>query len=178
MNQNETGDDIPADMTTYEITSRDNKLNDDYTVKINVPSSACVINQTDDDLPSQQNSCSNNPTNTGTRHTFPTILKMVVGSIRRNLLSVNLDEDEDEDTNVNLSQIPTMDSIIKKAKIRHGIELDKKQTKAFEMICSTFMIKIINDQHALFGGESNQQQTRKMNVILEGLRSLMEKISY
>lgn len=172
MNQNETGDDIPADITTSEITNRDKKLNDDYTVKINVPSSACVINQTDDDLPSQQNSCSNNPTNTGTRHTFPTILKMVVGSIRRNLLSVNLDEDEDEDTNVNPSQIPTMDSIIEKAKIRHGIDLDKKQTKAFEMICATFMIRIINDQHALFGGEPNQQQTRKMNAILEGLRSL------
>ena len=128
MNQNETGDDIPADMTTSEITSRDKKLNDDYTVKINVPSSACVINQTDDDLPSQQNSCSNNPTNTGTRHTFPTILKMVVGSIRRNLLSVNLDEDEDTNMLIRHKSQPWIQSS-KKQKSATGLTSTKNKQK-------------------------------------------------
>jgi hypothetical protein len=172
MNQDVTDGDISADMTTYEITERDKKLNDDYTVKIDVPSSACVINQTDEDMPSQRNSRPNNVTNSDARYTFPTILKMVVGSVRRNLMSLNMDEEEGESTNDIPSHIPTMDSIIEKAKLRHGIDLDEKQTKAFEMICTTYMIRLINDQHALFGGEPDQQQMTKMNAILEGLRSM------
>jgi hypothetical protein len=47
--------DTPTDMTTNEISARDRKLNDDYTIKINIPPSACVINHADDTALSDDN---------------------------------------------------------------------------------------------------------------------------
>jgi hypothetical protein len=45
----------PTDMTTDEISARDSKLNDNKTIKINVPPSACVINHADDTALSDDN---------------------------------------------------------------------------------------------------------------------------
>jgi thymidine kinase len=86
--------------------------------------------------------------------------------VKRNLL-----EENGSDTN-NLPKILTMDDVLKKAKRRHGINLDPKQTKAYEMICTTFMIKIINDRRAQFVGASNPEQTRKINEVIKGLESI------
>ena len=161
-------------MTTDEISARDNKLNDDYTIKIDVPPSACVINHADNTDVSDDNE--NRPTNQGnnpsiTRRTFPTILKMVVGCISKNIF--DLDSDNEDDSTNNVPHTPTMTEIIEKAKQHHNIELDLKQLKAYEMICATFLIKLIRDQ--ISGSSSEQDQTEqavKMNRIIEGLKSL------
>ena len=75
-----------------------------------------------------------------TPYAFPTILKMVVGAVKRNLLSIDIDDtDEEGDTEADSRRIPTMDEILKKAKHHHGIDLDEKHTRAYEMLCTTFM---------------------------------------
>lgn len=173
MNSDDTDDNIPENMSTFEISDRDKKLVDGYTVKINVCKDACVISNDEDDGPTRLNSDSSNPTNSGGSRTFPTILKMVVGAVRRNLLSIDIDDiDEHNDRENNLPNVPTMDEVLKKAKRRHGIDLDPKQTKAYEMICTTFMIKIINDRHSLFTGTSSPEQTRKIQQVIEGLEAI------
>jgi hypothetical protein len=165
MNSDDTNSNIPDNMSTFEISNRDKKLEDGYTVKINVPKTACVINNEEEDISQRQNSHLNNPA---------TILKMVVGAVKRNLLSIDIDDgDEEDDSETNHPpKIPTMDDILKKAKRQHGINLDPKQTRAYEMICTTFIIKIINDRRAQFMGASNPEQTRKVNEVIEGLESI------
>lgn len=173
MNPDNTSDNIPSNMSTFEISDRDKKLMDDYTVKINVPDSACVINYTEENTTPSQNSHSNVPSNNSERRAFPTILKMVVGAVKRNLLSIDVDDtDEEGDTEADSPRIPTMDEILKKAKHRHGIGLDEKQTRAYEMLCTTFMIKIINDHRTQFMGTSNVEQTRKVDEVIESLKSM------
>ena len=174
MNSNDTNGDIPNNMSTFEISDRDKKLDDGYTVKINVPKSACVIkNEQEDTSSPRQYSHPNNPTNNNTPRTFPTILKMVVGAVKRNLLSIDIDDgDEVDNSETNdLPNVQTMDDILEKAKRRHGINLDTKQKRAYEMICATFMIKIINDRHTQFVGE-NPEQTRKANEVVQCLESI------
>lgn len=174
MNSDDTNGNIPDNMSTFEISDRDKKLEDGYTVKINVPKTACVINNEEEGTSSTQNSHLNNPASNSAPRTFPTILKMVVGAVKRNLLSIDIDdEDEEDDSETNhLPKIPTMDDILEKAKRQRGINLDPKQTRAYEMICTTFMIKIINDRRAQFVGASNPEQTRKINEVIEGLESI------
>ena len=174
MNSDETNGDIPTNMTTFEISDRDKKLDDGYTVKINVPKSACVIkNEQEDTSSPRQNSHPNNPTNNNTPRTFPTILKMVIGAVKRNLLSIDIDDrDEEDDSETNHPpKIPTMDDILEKAKRQHGINLDPKQTRAYEMICTIFMIKNINNRRAQFMGASNPEKTRKVNEVIGHRRS-------
>ncbi len=86
------------DMTTDEISARDNKLNDDYTIKIDVPPSACVITHADntelsDDNENQPRIQGHNPS---TAHrTFPTILKMIVGCVKGNIFDLDSDNEDD-----------------------------------------------------------------------------------
>jgi hypothetical protein len=96
-----------------------------------VPKTASVIKNNEEDISQRQSSHLNNPASSSGPRTFPTILKIVVGAVKRNLL-----EENGSDTN-NLPKILTMDDVLKKAKRRHGINLDPKQTKAYEMICTT-----------------------------------------
>jgi hypothetical protein len=84
--------DANMNMTTDEISARDNKLNDDYTIKIDVPPSACVINHADNTGLSDDNE--NQPTNqrqipSTARRTFPTILKMIVGCVKRDIFDLD-----------------------------------------------------------------------------------------
>jgi flagellar biosynthesis GTPase FlhF len=160
-------------MTTDEISARDSKLNDDYTIKINVPPSACVINHTDDTALSDDNDnqMMNQGQNPPTRRTFPTTLKMVVGSVRGNIFSLELGDEVDAADDV--PQIPTMVEVLERAKRHHSIELDAKQLKAYEMICATFMIKIIKNQISGSSSEHNHpEQATKMNRVIEGLKLL------
>jgi hypothetical protein len=94
---------------------------------------------------------------------------MVVGAVKRNLLSIDIDDGDEEDNSEtnHPPKIPTMDDILEKAKRQHGINLDPKQ-----MICTTFMIKNINNRRAQFMGASNPEQTRKVNEVIEGLESI------
>ncbi len=71
---------------------------------------------------------------------------MVVIPVLARFLEEDKEDDIEDDIDTNSSMIPTMDEVLEKAKLRHGINLDPKQTRAYEMICTTFMIKIINDQ--------------------------------
>ena len=73
MNYDDTNSNIPDNMSTFEISNRDKKLEDGYTVEINVPKTACVINNEEEDILQRQNSHLNNPA---------TILKMVVGAVK------------------------------------------------------------------------------------------------
>ena len=166
--------DANINMTTDEISARDNKLNDDYTIKIDVPPSACVINHADNTGLSDDNE--NQPTNqrqnpSTARRTFPTILKMIVGCVKRDIF--DLDSDNDDSSTNDVPHTPTMTEILEKAKRHHNIELDSKQLKAYEMICATFMIKLIRDQ---ISGTSSEQghteQAARINRIIEGLKSL------
>ena len=95
--------DTYMNMTTNEISARDNKLNDDYTIKIDVPASACVINHADNTELSDDNE--NQPTNQGqipstARRTFPTILKMIVGCVKGNIFDLDSDNDDDSTNDV------------------------------------------------------------------------------
>jgi hypothetical protein len=145
----------PTDMTTDEISARDSKLNDDNTIKMNIPPSACVIIHADDNALSDDNDnqMMNQGQNPPTCRTFPT---------RGNIVSL---ESDDEDDAVNdVPQIPTMAEVQERAKRHHSIELDAKQLKAYEMICATFMIKIIKDQISGSSSEHNHpEQATKMN---------------
>ena len=174
INSDDTNGNIPDNISTFEISNRDKKLGDGYTVKINVPKTACVISNEEEDISPRQNSHSNNPASNSAPRAFPTILKMVVGAAKRNLLSIDVnDEDEEDDSETNhLPKVPTMDDVLEKAKYRLGIHLDLKQTRAYEMICTTFMIKIINDRRAQFVGASNPEQTRKIDKVIKGLESI------
>jgi hypothetical protein len=99
--------------------------------------------------------------------------ELVVGAVKRNLLSIDIDDgDEEDDTETNLPKIPTIDNVLEKAKHRPRINLDQKQTRAYEMICTTFMIKIINDRRAQLIGASNPEQTRRIDEVIEGLQSI------
>ena len=100
------------DMTTDEISTRNNKLNDDYTIKIDVPPSACVINHADNTGLSDDNE--NQPTNQGqipstARRAFPTILKMIVGCVKGNIF--DLDSDNEDDSTNDVPHTPTMTAI-------------------------------------------------------------------
>jgi hypothetical protein len=91
-------------MTTDEISARDNKLNDYYTIKIDVPPSACVITHADntklpDDNENQPRNQGQNPSTA--RRTFPTILKMIVGCVKGNIF--NLDSDNKDDSTNDVS---------------------------------------------------------------------------
>jgi hypothetical protein len=101
--------------------------------------------------------------NPPTRSTFPTILKMVVGSIRGNIFSLKSDDEDDAADEV--PQIPTMVEVLERAERHHSVKLDAKQLKAYEMICATFMIKIvIKDQISGSSSEHNHpEQATKMN---------------
>ena len=90
MNSDDTNGNIPDNISTFEIFNRDKKLEDGYTVKINVPKTACVISNEEEDISPRQNSHSNNPASNSAPRTFPTILKMVVGAAKRNLLSIDI----------------------------------------------------------------------------------------
>ena len=166
--------DIPTNMTTDEISSRDKKLNNDYSAKINVPRSACVLNYSDSNSSSEnhtQHSAADSHVHNHPR-TFPTILKMVVGSVRNNIFSNNpniLDDEEDSDDSM---ETPNMNAILTKAREHHGIELDYKQTKAYEMICATFMIKIIRERTAHLSEHDHPEQLRTVNEVVDGLKSL------
>jgi hypothetical protein len=154
----------PTDMTTDEISARDSKLNDDYTIKMNVPPSAHVINHADDTALSDDNDNQmlNQGQNPPTRSTFPTILKMVAGSVRGNIFSLKSDNEDDATDDV--PQIPTMVEVLERAKRHYSIKLDAKQLKAYKMICATFMIKIIKDQISGSSSEHNHpEQATKMN---------------
>jgi flagellar biosynthesis GTPase FlhF len=173
MNPDNISDDILSNMSQFEISDRDKKLTNEYTIKVNVPHSACVINHTDECTTARQNSCTNNPSNNSEPRIFPTIPKMVVRAVKRNLLSMEIDDtNEEDDTETDSPRIPTMDEVLKKAKRRHGINLDPKQTRAFEMLCTTFMIKIINNQRTQFVGSSDPEQTRKVDEVIECLKSM------
>jgi hypothetical protein len=66
-----------------------------------------------------------------------------------------------------------MTEILEKAKRHHNIELDSKQLKAYEMICATFMIKLIQDQISGTSSEHDHtEQAARINCIIEGLKSL------
>ena len=103
MNYDDTNSNIPDNMSTFEISNRDKKLEDGYTVKINVPKTACVINNEEEDISQRQNSHLNNPASNSAPRTFQTILKMVVGAVKRNLLSIDIEDGDEEDD----SQRPT-----------------------------------------------------------------------
>jgi hypothetical protein len=116
--------DANMDMTTDEISARDNNLNDDYTIKIDVPPSACVINHADNTELSDDNE--NQPRNQGQNpstacRTFPTILKMIVGCVKGNIFD---DSDNKDDSTNDVPHTPTMTEILEKAKQHHNIELD------------------------------------------------------
>jgi hypothetical protein len=102
MNSDNHRDNIPDNTSMFEISDRDKKLADGYTVQINVPDSACVINREEENTSPRQNTHSNNLANNRGPHRFPTILKMVVGAVKRNIVSIdidNIDEEDDIDTN-------------------------------------------------------------------------------
>jgi hypothetical protein len=128
-----------------------------------VPKTAWVINNEEEDISQRQNSHLNNPASNSALRTFQTILKMVVGAVKRNLLSIDIDDGDEEDNSEtnHPPKIPTMDDILEKAKRQHGINLDPKQTRAYEMICTTFIIKIINNRRAQFMGASNPETNEK-----------------
>jgi hypothetical protein len=109
------------DMTTDEISARDNKLNDDYTIKIDVPPSACVITHADntelsDDNENQLRNQGQNPSTA--RRSFLTILKMMVlGCVKGNIF--DLDSDNKDDSTNDVPHTPTMTEILEKAKQHH-----------------------------------------------------------
>lgn len=151
------------------------KLNDDYTIKINLPPTARVVDYAEEDTGLSNDDNDNRIPNAlhrpPARTTFPTILKMVVGSVRANIFDSDFD-DEDK-SNDDIDQIPTMAEVLERAKRHHNIKLDAKQLKAYEMICATFMIKILKDQISVSPSEhDHSQQTTKMNHVIEGLKSL------
>ena len=170
--ENNTSDDIPTNMITDEISARDNKLNDyGYSTKIDVPPSACVINYSEDSASIDRNSDhTTDPHNRHSPYTFPTILKLVVGSVTKNIFSD--DHINDNDADANPLQVPTMDATLKRAKQQHGIELDSKQMKAYEMICATFMIKIIRERTAHLSDQNHPEQLGRVNEVIDGLKSL------
>ena len=97
MNSDDTDSNIPYNRSTFEISNRDKKVEDGYTVKINVPKTACVINNDEEDISQRQNSHLNNPASNSAPRTFQTILKMVVGVVKRNLLSIDIDDRDEEE---------------------------------------------------------------------------------
>jgi hypothetical protein len=69
---------------------------------------------------------------------------MIVGCVKG--IIFDLDSDNDDDSTNDVPHTPTMTEILEKGKQHHNIELNSKQLKAYEMICATFMIKLIRDQ--------------------------------
>jgi flagellar biosynthesis GTPase FlhF len=144
-------------------------------IKIDVPPSTCVISTHADNTElsdDNENQLRNQGQNLSTAHrTFPTILKIIVGCVKGNIFDLNSDN-EDYSTN-DVPHTPTMTEILEKAKQHHNIELDSKQLKAYEMICATFMIKLIRDQIPGTSSEHDHtEQAAKMNRIIEGLKLL------
>jgi predicted ATPase len=96
---------------------------------------------------------------------------MIVGCVKGNIF--DLDSDNDDDSTNDVPHTPTMTEILEKAKQHHNIELHSKQLKAYEMICATFMIKLIQDQISGTSSEhDNTEQAARINCIIEGLKSL------
>jgi hypothetical protein len=73
MNSDDTDSNIPDNISTFKISNRDKKLEDGYTVKINVPKTTCVISKEEEDTSLRQNSYLNNPARNSEPRAFPRI---------------------------------------------------------------------------------------------------------
>ena len=175
--------DTLVNLVTSEISERDRKLQYGYALNIDISQSASVINQ------SQHHTTvmSNNQTSNGiqnesvTQYEFPTILKLIVNSTKTN----PFDSDDDDSSCDNIAKshkhnqttqqpcTPTMIQTLQDAEQKYNINLDKKQLLAYQMVCATFMMRIIRDQTEHMSlSDVNNNQMKRAKAAIEQLRSL------
>jgi flagellar biosynthesis GTPase FlhF len=126
----------------------------------------------EDNTAQRQNSHPNNPTSNRGPHRFPTILKMVIGAVKRNFLSIDINDGDEEDDTATITPmfLPWMTYWKRQNAVTVSTSIQK--TRTYEMICTTFMIKIINDCRTQFIGASNPEQTRITDEVIECLKSI------
>ena len=173
------GSEVPTNMMTLEISERDPKLDEGYALPIDMSQSACVIDQSsNDERPGHTNS-TRQPSarnNSGRPRPFPTILKMVVNSTKANPFDSDSEDDIDPNNDIHTnrrSEVPTMIETLATAKRKYGIQLDDKQLLAYQMICASFMIKIIQEgSENTRLSERTQDQTNTVNEVIAMLKSM------
>ena len=174
------GSDVPSNMMTLEISQQDPKLNDDgYTLQIDISNAEPVVN-TPDAITDHEN-ITNNQTQlppTQRPFSFPTILKMIINATRTNPFDSD-DEDAETTTTTEAHErndtplAPTMIDFLEKTKRKHGIELDEKQLIAYQMICTSFMIKVIKDKTQTFVSQQhNRELDDRIEEAMEQLKQL------
>jgi hypothetical protein len=94
MGLNNDNSNIPTNMMTLEISERDPKLDDDYTLGIDVSNADSVINHSTRQTHETTDTDDHRQTNNRSRVDFPTILKMVVTSTQVD--PFHSDDDEDD----------------------------------------------------------------------------------
>lgn len=168
MGLNIDGSEVPSDMTTIEISQQDTKLNDDgYALDLDISTAEPVLNMPTavTDFEDTTDNRTQSPL-TQRPFSFPTILKLIINATRMNPFDSE-DDDDDESTGPeghkpnDTPHGPTMIDFLEKTKRKHGIKLDEKQLIAYQMICTSFMIKVIKDRAQTFVPQQHNRQLEK-----------------
>ena len=165
------GSSVPLNMTTFEISARHPKLDHGYALDIDISQSRSVIKQShaDDPHSASTDSAPSTQQTDAEPYAYPTILKMVVNATKNNPFDSDDDSTGSQGTNDasgsnNQSSTPTMDDTLDKAWQDHGIKLDDKQLLAYQMVCATFMSKILRNQlESLTLSDRSQQHIEQTN---------------